>query len=116
LQQFRTTYGLLVICFAGLCILAVAWHWSLPKSYATGFPFRRAALMLLGAVVMLNGLSFLMLPQPAAIAELMPVLNQQHYPQPSHYPTEAIEPGGHHTRQQHTKTDKGIGCAEVVPG
>jgi hypothetical protein len=58
LQQFRLAYGVLVIFFAGVAILAVAWHWSLPKDYATGFPFRRAALILLGAAVMVNGLSF----------------------------------------------------------
>jgi hypothetical protein len=58
LRQFRVAYGVLVIFFVGAAIVAVAWHWSLPKDYASGFPFRRAALILLGAAVMVNGLSF----------------------------------------------------------
>ena len=57
LRQFRLAYGVIVIFFAGVAIGAVAWHWSLPKAYATDFPFRRAALILLGAAVMVNGLS-----------------------------------------------------------
>lgn len=58
LRQFRTAYGILIVFFAGLSIVLVAWHWSLPKAYSTGFAFGRAAFLLLGAAILLNGLSF----------------------------------------------------------
>jgi len=58
-RQFRGAYGLLVVSFSTIAIAAVAWHWSLPKSYALGLPFGQAALILLGAAILINGLSFL---------------------------------------------------------
>ena len=39
LAQFRVAYGWLIILFAGIVIVALAWHCSLPKSYASGVPF-----------------------------------------------------------------------------
>ena len=58
LRQFRRAYAILVTGLAGLSMIAVAWHWSLPKPHAIGFPFGQASLVLLGAALLINGLSF----------------------------------------------------------
>lgn len=58
LRKFRWAYGVLVICLAGLSALALAWHWSLPKPWATGFAIGQAFLVLLGAALFINALSF----------------------------------------------------------
>lgn len=57
-SQFKTGYGVLTVFCAGVAILAVAWHWSQPKSYALGVPFWQAVLILLVAALLVNGLSF----------------------------------------------------------
>lgn len=57
-HRFQRAYGGLVAVLAGLAIATMAWHWSLPKSYATGLPFGYAALILLGSAILVNGLSF----------------------------------------------------------
>ncbi|PSN12341.1 hypothetical protein C7293_20550 [filamentous cyanobacterium CCT1] len=58
LKQFRRYYALLVVLLAGISILGVAWHWSLPKDYANGAPFGQAVLILLVAAILINLLSF----------------------------------------------------------
>jgi hypothetical protein len=58
LKQFRLYYAVVVVLLAGISILGVAWHWSLPKSYANGAPFGQAVLILLAAAVLINLISF----------------------------------------------------------
>ena len=58
LKQFRLYYVWLVVLLAGISILGVAWHWSLPKSYANGASFGDAVLVLLVAAVVINLISF----------------------------------------------------------
>ena len=58
LKQFRLYYGLLVVFLAGISILGVAWHWSLPKANANGVPFGQGVLVLLTAAVLINLISF----------------------------------------------------------
>jgi hypothetical protein len=58
LKQFRRYYALLVVLLAGVSILGVAWHWSLPKTYASGAPFGQAVLILLAAAVLITLISF----------------------------------------------------------
>jgi hypothetical protein len=57
-RHFRRAYIPLVTFFASVAIAATAWHWSLPKGTATGFSWQQAGLILLGAAILINGLSF----------------------------------------------------------